>query len=75
MSVGYTLELPLIEKDCVKASRRCDILLNNDRRYSLPVIAECLSDPVRYGFFAFELFDYTGILKIAKSCMVALSLV
>ena len=72
--VERALHLSLREHDHAGAFRLCDVLLNNDQRYLLPVVSELLPTPADYELIAFELSDYTTILKVGAPCVVASAL-
>lgn len=73
--VEKTLHLALTERTYGEAFNRCNVLLNNDQRYLLPVVAEALADSAGYEILSFDFSDYTKILSTAPPCVVVSALV
>ncbi len=73
--IDVVLNLVLKRKDYVQAFSRLDQLLNNDQRYLLPVISECLGNDAGYDIISFQLSDYAAINKGDPPCFVASSLI
>jgi hypothetical protein len=61
--IDVVLNLVLKRKDYVQAFSKLDQLLNNDQRYLLPVISECLGNDAGYDIISFQLSDYAAINK------------
>jgi len=73
--IDVILNLVLKHKDYVQAFSELDQFLNNDQRYLLPVISECVGNNSGYDIISFQLSDYAAINKVYTPCFVASSLI
>ena len=73
--IDVVLNLVLKRKDYVQAFPKLDHFLNNDQRYLLPVISECVGNNSGCDIISFQLSDYALINKVDSPCFVASSLI